>query len=470
MESHGNVGGRRNEGNNDMVDSSDHTTRDFATHHVAHSSIPVRKPFTSFINKIIQQVEAKFSVTMSLNQNGDEHRLTASGSNARASINYMLNLCRKSRIYNFYMCFPIRGDCFNHNFQAFKARVTKRIGTNVKFEQRPHITLALFSLPTDSDIYLVIRNLQMSTMKIRAMNLEPIPNVELKGLKTVLYRGKNAKMSVLMSLVSLPDVVADVADEFQSSGDKAMKSILEMKLDAADEVGKDDVTTMTQDEAAALGIFINNSGNVEITYTDVTAKDPNCSMGDKEFEAAIGGLGSAHHETHRANGGQTSAIAEQSAIIGHADPNVDHHADPNIDQSVNIDHADHSADHSEAHASDVPDQDHPTTAVRKELHVTLLRDLKVQSLLDLPFTCQSPITCVELRPRLSEVCSFSVYTKDELITYVGNRYDNIANPYGTSQITLPAESQTDVHDKNVDNSKERFVFWLQATQPREQPN
>ncbi|AFZ80552.1 hypothetical protein BEWA_034090 [Theileria equi strain WA] len=435
-------------------DQSDHTDSGFSPVSNSQSqdvknddtqyAVGVREPFKAFINQIIPHIEKLFKVRMSLQQLGDEYQLIATGDKAEASVNEVLNRCRKSNVYNFYLCFPVRGKAFHRNFTEFQNSLAKILGPNTEFIKRPHITLAMLNLVTDSDIDAVVRDLQITSLTIKSIPKKPstsqtdgfLPySVNLHGLDTVVYKGKFAHRSVLMANATLEKQLLEIAKEFQNTVNKSINNIITHNNPSNKKkrpVVGENIGMLTGAQLAAKGISIASGGNVEVGFTDVNLMDRNGVISHEETEKLLNSYGT--------NQSGMSNITP--------DPVPSYEVQDENDQSCtdNIEY---------------------DTAVKNKFHVTLLRHQGVSALKDSPFDSDASVVCVELRPRNSETCNFSAYTTTELTKFTGNRFDNIkTDEPGVSQIALsqapniPNDHIVDVNTTETDNKSERFVFWI----------
>ncbi|UKK00022.2 hypothetical protein MACK_000088 [Theileria orientalis] len=406
-------------------------------------SVNVRSPFKNLIERNIEHVEKLYDVRMSLQQVDDDYKLIASGVKAESSINEILNICRKSNVYNFYLCFPVRGEAFHKKFSEFKKGVLYKLGGNASFEKRPHVTLALVNLVTDSDVDVVVRALQSTSIAIKSVpkhqkesDLEEY-TIYLEGLDVVKYKGKYAKRSVLMSNVTLSETLSDIASEFQSSLNKSVNTLISSQPKRKKISRSDRISNLTESQLAPKGIFLTRGGNIEMTFTDVQLVDPKaCAIGEGEVD----------HE-------------EESTIDVLKNDNTVSPEDLNQEEATN-----HALLHRESEDDEVYEFD---TSVKNKFHVTLMRHQQVGLLSSMKFESKGQVVCVELRPRNGETCNFTAYTSNELVSFVGNRFDNKENEdIATSQIPgsqppkIPIHYLVDAETENMDENEERFVFWI----------
>ncbi|UKJ87612.1 hypothetical protein MACJ_000048 [Theileria orientalis] len=424
------------------LDPTHSSSLDFTLAENQHS-VNVRSPFKNLIERNIEHVEKLYDVRMSLQQVEDDYMLIASGVKAESSINKILNICRKSNVYNFYLCFPVRGEAFHKKFSEFKKGVLYKLGGNVSFERRPHITLALVNLVTDSDIDAVVRALQLTSISIKSVpkrqkesDLEEY-SIDLEGLDVVKYKGKYVKRSVLMSNVKLSETLSDIASEFQNSLNKSVNTLISSQPKRKKVSRSDRISNLTESQLAPKGIFLTRGGNIEMTFTDVPLVDP---------KACARGEGEGDHE-----GGSTLNVAQNDNTLSPEDLNHEEAVETN-------------ECHRESEDDEVYEFD---TSVKNKFHVTLMRHQQVGLLSSMKFESKGHVVCVELRPRNGETCNFTAYNSNELASFVGNRFDNKENEdIATSQIPgslppkIPTHYLVDTETEKMDEKEERFVFWI----------
>ncbi|GBE62635.1 hypothetical protein, conserved [Babesia ovata] len=444
-------------------------------------AVTVRPAFNDFIRGHLRELEKRMDVRMSLTPRGNDHCLIASGSRASEAIVEMLNMCRTSRIYNYYLCLPVRGADFQRVFSQFKQEAKDILGQDLAFEQRPHVTLALLNLVTDEDVDAVVRALQATTLAVSSLSTDADGvrkpyTIELAGVKPIVYKGRAAQRSVFMTHARPEDNLSDIASEFQESVKRAVNSIITTsKKRVAQEMASKAKSTnnpgrWTEAEAAARGIYITPGGNVEITYADVAIVDPHGAVTDEELNDMLAELRSKYidHEPAKRGKGkgnlsdqikQKHSVDPSSKRQGNSSNVVPRDASETTEENVDTTHP--------ATVGEV-DQDFPEyeTSVSHEFHVTLLRNSKVERLQKLGFKTRGDVCCVELRPRGGETCNFKAYTKTRLVQFVGNRYDGkpsqidgASHITGSAQPELPSDLLTDP-GASEGGSTERFVFWI----------
>ncbi|ORM42092.1 uncharacterized protein BXIN_0940 [Babesia sp. Xinjiang] len=447
------------------------------------NAVTVRPPFRDFIQHNMAAVENKMGVRMSLNPQGGSFVLIASGGRAQEAINEMLNMCRTSKVYNYYLCFPVRGAEFHNGFGELKQQVKKCIGHNVAFERRPHVTLALLNLVTDEDVNAMVRALQATTLAVAPLSLDDDGKhkpytIELSGVKSIRYKGKASKRSVFMTNATPNETLHDIATEFQDSVKRTINKIIaksneQIKVTKTKPGNKkDNIGKMTEKEAAAHGIFITHGGNIEVTYTDIALVDPKAIISDQELDAILAELHSKNNEftdeqpsrkdnvgtaaKHNRRGNKQSDETQRSNAVQHPETQE---SDGDVEYKEEED-----ATQEDENIGDMYDYD---PSVTHELHVTLLRNPNVERLEHLKFKAQGAISCVELRPRGDENCSFKAYTKTQLLSFVGNRYDGkptdehgVNHIKGSEQPDLPQHLVTDVGATEGNDHGTRFVFWI----------
>ncbi|KAK1441690.1 hypothetical protein BgAZ_500220 [Babesia gibsoni] len=432
-------------------------------------AISIRMPFKGLIQKTIPEIEKRMGVRMGLTVQNDSLLLIANGERGAEAIEEMLNICRRSKVYNYYLCFPVRGKDFHINFDELKRQVKDCIGTSVAFERRPHVTLALLNLVTDSDLDAVVKVLQGTTLAVSALSLDEEGNkrpytVTLSGVKSIKYKGKLAGRSVFMTSATPEDTLMDIASEFQDSVKATVNKILlesHKRLSKKSHKKRDStagIGTMTEAEAAAHGVHVTRGGNIEITYTDIATVDPNGAVNDEQFNRMVAEL---HHK--------------YSDFVEESDGKHPKKRDPpnkHDSVAVELQRKDVGAEGEEDTVDKEVESDNEEfleheTSVTNEFHVTLLRNHKVDKLKGIPFDCEGHVTCVELRPRGKETCSFKAYTKKSLIQFVGSRYDGkksdrfgLINVVGSGAPDMAADLLTDPAAPQAEDKSERFVFWL----------
>ncbi|CDR96127.1 hypothetical protein, conserved [Babesia bigemina] len=442
-------------------------------------AVTVRPAFNDFIRSHIRELEKRMDVRMSLTPRDDVHCLIASGSKSSEAIVEMLNMCRTSRIYNYYLCLPVRGADFQRVFSEFKQEVIGLLGHEVAFEKRPHVTLALLNLVTDEDVDAVVRALQATTLAVSSLSTgadgkrKPY-TIELAGVKPIVYKGRAAQRSVFMTHALPEDNLSDIASEFQDSVKRAVNNIIaaSKKRVAQKKASKTKNTynpgRWTEAEAAARGIYVTKGGNIEVTYADVALVDPNGAITDQELNDMLAELRSKyidHDEPANKRKGKASVQIKQ---IQGVDPASRRQGNAqNVVPRDTKENDEDNADTTQPANVGVVDQDFPEyeTSVTHEFHVTLLRNSKVERLQRLGFKTRGDVCCVELRPRGDETCNFKAYTKTRLVQFVGNRYDGQQSEVddasyisGSAQPELPSDLVTDPGAS--DGSTERFVFWI----------
>eukprot|EP00371_Babesia_bovis_P000103 XP_001608750.1 hypothetical protein [Babesia bovis T2Bo] len=444
---------------------------------VQQNAVTVRSPFRRFIERNIEKVEKKKGVRMSLNPQGASLVLIAHGDRSTEAINEMLNMCRKSNVYNFYLCFPVRGAEFHGLFDEFKSQVKQCIGQNVAYEMRPHVTLALLNLVTDEDLDAIIKALQATAVAVSQLRAPDSTNqgyeVHLEGTKSIKYKGKAARRSVFMTNAQLNEALSDIAYEFQDSVKRAINKVINKSNEASQHQrakptkNVSEIGRMTEAEAAAHGIFITPGGNIEVTYTDIELMDPKGVISDEQLDSMIA-------ELH----GRNTVIDEPSPIGPAAktgnkiptklEPTNEHDQGTQLDDQSDNDYATVYREPETINTDeevDVPEYD---PSVTHEFHVTLLRNSNVDKLGHLDFKGNGLVNCVELRARGAEVCSFKAYTKTQLMRFVGHRYDGrlqteygVNYPSGTEQPSgMSHDLVTDNGANKEHNAASRFVFWI----------
>ncbi|BAM38567.1 conserved hypothetical protein [Theileria orientalis strain Shintoku] len=475
------------------LDPAHSNTGDAALAENQHS-VNVRSPFKNLIERNIEHVEKLYEVRMSLQEVDDDYKLIASGVKAEQSINEILNICRKSNVYNFYLCFPVRGEAFHKKFSEFKKDVLYKLGGNASFEKRPHITLSLVNLVTDSDVELVVRALQSTSIAIKSVpksqrdpDLEEY-SIDLEGLDVVKYKGKYAKRSVLMSNVTLSETLADIATEFQSTLNKSVNTLISSHQKRKKISRSDRISNLTESQLAPKGIFLTRGGNIEITFTDVPLVDPKaCASGEGEGDQeGAESMLDVHKSNNKGrpedfNHGEPSnegLLSREDGVgregrlgndrtepWGNGSLRTDGRAE---ERSAQKEGAGEGTENNEHHGDSEDDEVYEfDTAVKNKLHVTLMRHQQVGLLSNMKFASKGHVVCAELRPRNGETCSFTAYNSNELASFVGNRFDNKEHEdVATSQIPgsqppkLPTHYLVDAETEKMDEKEERFVFWI----------
>ncbi|GFE52615.1 2,3-bisphosphoglycerate-independent phosphoglycerate mutase, putative [Babesia ovis] len=444
---------------------------------IQQNAVTVRPPFRWFIERNIEKVEKKMGVRMSLNPQGNSLVLIASGDRAQEAINEMLNMCRTSNVYNYYLCFPVRGAEFQNLFDQLKMEVQKCLGGNVTFEMRPHVTLALLNLVTDEDVDAVVKALQATTIAVSQLSIDnegqkKLYTMTLDGVEHIKYKGKAAKRSVFMTAAKPDETLSDIATEFQDCVKRAMNKLISKSNEKirSSQIAprQDNIGKMTEAEAAARGIFITPGGNIEITYTDIALVDPNGVIDDQQLDAMLAevhskdfGLGDnqkktkgGHQNVNQKGTSHKTDVLDKSSAAHKEDPFVEHNV---------------ATEYLEPEPGNEYDLDEPDydPSVTNKLHVTLLRNQNVDKLNHLKFTARGTVCCVELRARGKETCSFKAYTKTQLVRFVGHRYDGkpttehgVNYITGTAQPDLSVDLITDHGATKTHNSMSRFVFWF----------
>ncbi|GIX62337.1 DNA gyrase B [Babesia caballi] len=445
---------------------------------VQQNAATIRAPFWHLVNQHIPPLEKQWNVRMGLKQREGAFTLMASGEKASEAIVEMLNLCRTSRVYNYYLCFPVRGEQFHSVFGDLKQKVAKCLGASVSFEERPHVTLALLNLVTDEDVDAVVRALQATTLAISQLSLDSEGHrkpysIELAGVKSIKYKGQAARRSVFFTHAQPEDTLSDIASEYQSSVKRAVNQIISA---SRSHIAKAKLATegtsiarMTEAEAAARGVFITPGGNVEVSYTDIAVVDPKGAVSDAvlndmlaQQRAKYSDLDDQQAQRSRGSGGHRGAAGRKGRASQASTTDAHTIAAPprgaaDVDED-SVTRTDGAPD-SEGSGDTLPEYE---TSVTHELHITLLRSPKVDQLNHLTFHGRGSVCCVELRPRGAETCAFNAYTKTHLVRFVGNRYDcKPTDEHGVNYITgsttpdLPPDLFTDPGAPEEDGRLER---------------
>ncbi|XP_954664.1 uncharacterized protein TA19795 [Theileria annulata] len=398
-------------------------------------SVNVRIPFKNLIERKIPDIEKLFQVRMSLQDVDGDLKLIASGEKAEPSINEIIDICRKSNVYNFYLCFPVRGDQFHKSFSEFQKSVKNKLGGNVTFEKRPHVTLALVNLVTDSDIYNVVRALQITSLTITSVLKQQSQNdhnqyyVDLEGLDFIKYKGKFAKRSVLFTNVVMSEALSDIATEFQNTLNKTVNGFMDKPKKR--KINKSNrISNLTESQLAPKGIYLSRGGTIEISFTDVPLVDPNYMKTNPNKQTQ----------------GEETSTSESN------EPETQEQ-----ELEMEMEKKESESDEEENYEYD--------TSVKNKFHVTLMRHQHVNILSNLKFSTKTQVVCAELRPRRGETCNFNSYNSGELASFVGTSYDNEENEDNATRIcsarpsNIPNDHLVDMDPEN-NNKAERFLFWI----------
>lgn len=95
---------------------------------IQQNAIQVRMPFKTFIQRNIPELEKRMAVRLSLKTHNNSLVLMASGERSAEAIAEMLNKCRRSRVYNYYLCLPVRGREFHEHLDELKKTVKNCLG------------------------------------------------------------------------------------------------------------------------------------------------------------------------------------------------------------------------------------------------------------------------------------------------------------------------------------------------------
>ncbi|KAK1938417.1 hypothetical protein X943_001060 [Babesia divergens] len=444
---------------------------------IQQNAIQVRMPFKAFIQRNIPELEKRMAVRLSLKTHNNSLVLMASGERSAEAIAEMLNKCRRSRVYNYYLCLPVRGREFHEHLDELKKTVKNCLGADVAYEAKPHITLALLNLVTDDDVDAVVKALQSAALAMSSLSSDPEEqkrpySVKLSGVKSIKHKGKAARGSVFMTHATPEDTLGDIAAEFQESVKRTINQILltthkKIAKGRTTQTGKPmGVGVMTEAEAAAQGIYVTKGGNLEITYTDTAVVDPNGSISNAELNQLLAELlaknTSFKGDTPHEKKGNTSKKGENHSQKDSCSKMTNQqHGTVTKDSDHHMGNVNYLTE--EDGNSDEEFEEHETS-VTHELHVTLLRHQHVERLKNIPFSCQGLVSCVELRPRGIETCAFNAYTKTRLVRFVGSRYDGketeehgVTQVAGSTKPDMPADL---IADPGSNGALERFVFWI----------
>lgn len=299
--------------------------------------------------------------------------------------------------------------------------------------------MALVNLVTDSDIYKVVRALQItsltitSVLKQQSQNYHSQYNVDLEGLDFIKYKGKLAKRSVLFTNVVMSEALTDIASEFQNTLNKTVNTF--MNKPKRRKINKSNrISNLTESQLAPKGIYLSRGGAVEITFTDVPLVDPNYMKTTSENSEK-----DTHYEENLVSEVNEPETQEQETET----ETVKKESESDEEESYEYD-----------------------TSVKNKFHVTLMRHQQVNILSNLKFSGKTQVVCAELRPRRGETCNFNSYNSTELTSFVGTSYDNEENEdIATTRIcsSRPKDIPNDhLVDMNTDNNNkaERFLFWI----------
>ncbi|KAK2197036.1 Protein kinase A anchor protein [Babesia duncani] len=377
--------------------------------------------------KHIDNVQKLYGVYVNLQNVDDEWKMTSTGPKAKESLDELVNICRKSNLYNYYLCLPIRGMAFNEKLLSYHEVIKQKYGKRVNFVRRPHVTLALLNLVTDEDVALVVKALQEVTVTLGFLRSSPQDfNIaaHLRGLDAVVQKGKNKANSVLMANVKFDETMYDIVKSYQNAVNKIVNKMMDLPPKMRVKRGK--LGVATEQEAASQGINVTRSGQIEINYADISRVDP-------------------------------STLVPKSQVKD-LKPNVNIKASPVLSYE----------DEKEKQAQTSEELDYVyDTSVPHDFHMTILRHEQAKEMVGHEFDITVPLNCVELRPRYDETCLYRTFTKNGLLTFTGDRYDQLNdNPEGIMRLhskpvgRQEGHSLTDVLASKAENESDRFVFYF----------